>query len=204
MGESQGCKVCRVLADYDVEHYDDRLLEMWRDDPARRKGYRELARWLNTTLLRREMDDAGLSTVGGEAESKYERLTSDAAYAEEVATLLEREGIDVDDLRADFVSYGVVRRHLTECLGAEYERDGDGDDGWERDALETTRDHAAEKLRQTATALANKGELACGGDLSVHVSFEVECEACHARVPIDRAMRRGAVCRCGERTEAES
>lgn len=72
-----GCKVCRVLDQRDLEGYDEHMLSAWRGDGPNRNGYRELARWLNVTLLRREMDEVGLSTLGGEADSKYERLQND-------------------------------------------------------------------------------------------------------------------------------
>jgi len=69
-----GCKVCRVLDEYDMERYEEQLLEQWQADSSQRKGYRKLSEWFNTLMLRREMDRAGLSTLGDEAESKYERL----------------------------------------------------------------------------------------------------------------------------------
>jgi hypothetical protein len=61
-----GCKVCRVLDEYGMERYEEQLLEQWQADPPNRKGYRQLAEWFNTLMLRREMDRAGLSTLGGE------------------------------------------------------------------------------------------------------------------------------------------
>jgi len=94
------------------------------------------------TVLRREMDAAGLATLGDEAESKYERLRAADATAREVARLLEREGVDVAALEADFVSYGVVRTHITDCLGAEYESATAGD--WERETIDIATDRARE------------------------------------------------------------
>lgn len=190
----EGCKVCRVLADRDLGHYDERLLSEWRGDEAQRKGYRQLARWLNITLLRREMDKAGLPTLGKEAESKYDRLRGEETNAAEVADILEREGIDVERLYDDFVSYGVVRTHITECLGAEYEP-GEPDD-WETNAIDIARDHARGKVHDAVRSLAGKGVIEAGGDITVHLDVELECETCRSRVPLRRALRRGRVCRC--------
>lgn len=192
MGE-YGCKVCRVLDERDMQRYEDRLVEQWTADSPNRKGYRQLAEWLNTMILRREMDRAGLSTLGNEPESKYERLQEgDETVAAEVRSDLRNEGIDVDRLDADFVSYGVVRTHLKECL--DVDRDVESTD-WEGDAIEYTREHASGKLEDAVRSLLNKGELSACGEVEVHVSFEVECEGCHTRVPIDRALRRGYVAR---------
>lgn len=192
MGSESSCKVCRVLAEWGLEHYDDRLVSRWTGEG--RMGYRQLARWLNVTLLRREMDRAGLSTLGEEAESKYDRLQSDDATAEEVANMLRREGIAIDDLQDDFVAYGVVRTHLTECLGKEYEPPDSSN--WEPEAIEMATSYAHEKIKDSVTALRNKGDLAAGDDVSLHIDVEIECEECHTRVPLRRALRRDAVCDC--------
>jgi hypothetical protein len=190
-----GCKVCRVLDEYGMERYEEQLLEQWQADPPNRKGYRQLAEWFNTLMLRREMDRAGLSTLGSEAESKYERLQTEGTVAEEVATELGNAGVPVADLRDDFVSYGVVRTHLTECLEAEVDLPS-GD--WEREALEISRSHAATKAEEAVRSLRNKGRLAAGGDVDVSVTVELECENCHTRVPAARAVRREYVCHCDD------
>jgi len=188
-----GCKVCRVLDEYDLESYEDRLVDQWTADSGNRKGYRALAEDLNVTLLRNELDRAGLETLGGEARSKYDRLQDDTVTATELENVLVREGVPIRRLQDDFVSYGVVRTHLLDCLGLESERSA-GD--WERDALAITSDRAETKATEAVQSLLNKGELAVGAGISVHATIEVECEACHTQVPVERALRRGYVCRC--------
>ena len=187
-----GCKVCRILSDRDMEQYEGRLVDQWQADAPQRKGYRQLAKWLNTTMLRREMDRAGLSTLGEEARSKYDRLTTDTSVAEEVATDLSGAGIDVDSLRKDFVSYGVIRTHLQNCLDLEYTMEG-GD--WEAEAIEMARSYAVEKVSEAVRSLQNKGDLE-GSNISIDVDVTLECESCHAAVPVDRALRREYVCDC--------
>lgn len=198
MERSYGCKVCRVLDERDLGHYDERLLSEWRGEE--RKGYRQLARWLNVTLLRREMDRAGLSTLGGEAESKYDRLQMDDATADEVRNILKHEGIAIDELRNDFVSYGVIRTHLKDCLDAEYEPKEPSE--WERDAIEISRSNAQDKIDSAVQSLVHKGKLAAGADVTVHIDVEVECEECQSRVPLRRAQRRNAICTCAESDDA--
>lgn len=195
--EQYGCKVCRVLDERGVEHYDDRLLDEWQAEQSQRKGYRALARWLNVTLLRREMDQAGLSTLGGEASSKYERLSSDDRDGEEVERLLRREGVDVDGLQSDFVSYGVVRTHLQDCLGAEYVRE-ESDSDWEEESIRIAHEHAREKITDAVRSLVNKDEIAVGGDVSVRLDAEIECGECQVRAPLRRVRRRGYVCDCSK------
>jgi hypothetical protein len=188
-----GCKVCRVLDERGMERYEDQLVDQWQAESPERKGYRQLAEWLNITVLRREMDRAGLSTLGQEAASKYERLRSaDESVAEEVAAGLSSAGIEVERLRDDFVSYGVVRTHLQDCLDLEYTAES-GD--WEAETIEMARDYATKKVSEAVRSLSNKGGLE-GGELEVDVSVAIECGTCHASVPVDRAVRRGYICDC--------
>lgn len=192
-----GCKVCRILDQYSLTGYEDRLIDHWTANADQRKGYRALADWLNVTLLRNAMDRAGLQTLGNEAESKYNRLQADDAIAAEVRNVLHEEGVPIETLESDFVSYGVVRTHLTECLDIERSQEETTTaSDWEDDALEIATDRLATKAREAVSSLSTKGRLDAGGPLAVHATVEVECESCRTRVPVDRALRRGYVCQC--------
>lgn len=184
------CKVCRVLAEREMGEYESQMVSHWKGEIGQRKGYRQLAEWFNVTMLRREMDKAGLSTLGNEAESKYERLNDEQTVAEEVRMDLRRAGLPIDDLESDFVSYGVIRKHLTECLGEEYEHKSSD---WEREAIDRARSHAQQKISEAVQAALSKGKLTAAGEVTVNVSVELECEETQVRIPVDRAMRRGYV-----------
>jgi hypothetical protein len=185
-----GCKVCRVLADRDMAEYEQRMVEHWHGQNGQRMGYRQLADWFNVTLLRREMDKAGVSTLGDEAESKYDRLQKGGTVAEEVRTVLKRNGVPIEQVESDFVSYGVVRTHLTECLGEEYEEES-GD--WEGDAIGRARNHAEQKISEAVAAAVSNGKLDAVGDVSVELSVDLTCSETHVSVPVDQALRRGYV-----------
>jgi hypothetical protein len=191
--DEYGCKVCRVLDERNMQRYGSQLVERWQDDRPQRMGYRKLATWLNVTILRREMDRAGFSTLGNEAISKYERLRGDdETVAAEVRNDLRTAGVPIDDLESYFVSYGVVRTHLKECLGEDREFESRD---WESDAIEIACDHAGEKIGEAVGGLQRKGKLDAVGEITIHVDVELECETTHARVPVDRAIRRGYVSR---------
>ena len=189
-----GCKVCRILDTWGLDSYDERLLSEWRGEDGQRKGYRQLATFLNHTLLRNEMDRAGLPTFAGEVESKYDRLQSDGPHQSEVAMILEREGIDVERLRSDFVSYGVVRTHLTDCLEAEY--DAGPSTNWEEQSIEISRAHAREKIGDAVRSLLRKGTLSGSDDIAIQLDVVIACEECAERVSLRRALREGTVCAC--------
>lgn len=190
-----GCKVCRVLDEHGLADLNSRLVAQWKGDDVERKGYRKLATWLNVMLLRQAMDRAGIPTLGDEARSKYMRLQGkDGTTASEVREVLASEGIGIEQLERDFVSYGVIRTHLTECLEAEREQT-EGE--WELRAIEITREHSRNKVLNSVQSLLNKNRLQTGEEIDVHVDIRIECEECHTRMPLDRALRRGEVCQCG-------
>jgi len=173
-----------------MERYEQRLVAQWKGEEGQRKGYRQLADWFNVTVLRREMDKAGISTLGDEAESKYERLQDGDTVAEEVRTVLRREGVPIEDVESDFVSYGVIRTHLTECLGETYETEAND---WEREAIKRATSHAEGKISEAVQAAISNGKLDAVGDVSVNVSVDLQCEETHVSVPVKQALRRGYV-----------
>ena len=185
-----GCKVCRIIDERGLGEYESRMVAYWKGERKPRKGYRQLADWLNVTVLRRELDRAGLPTLGNEAESKYERLQTGEVVADEIRMALRTAGVPVDRIESDFVSYGVVRTHLTDCLGEEYEADSTD---WEGEAIRRATEHAETKITEAVRAAVSKGKLEAVGDVSVAVSVDVECQQTHARVPVERAFRRGYV-----------
>ncbi|GAB7095160.1 hypothetical protein JCM30237_23130 [Halolamina litorea] len=189
-----GCKVCRVLDERGLGHLDAELVARWRGDGEARLGYRRLADWLNTTLLRREMERVGMATGGGEARSRYDRLSDDDT-AEGVADLLRRGGVAVDDLRADFVSYSVVRTHLRDCLGEE--RDPAPPSDWEADRIQALEEYAADQAGDAVRSLVNKGTLDAGGEVSPSVSVTVTCADCGATVAFADAVDAERFCDCG-------
>ena len=190
-----GCKVCRVLDERGLERFDDELVARWHGDSGERMGYRRLADWLNTTLLRREMARVGLPTGGGEARSRYERLTDDDT-AEAVRELLAREGVAVDALCEDFVSYSVVRTHLRDCLEEEREPSPPAD--WEVDRIAELEAYATAEAADAIRSLVNKGTLSAGGEVEPAVSIRVTCSSCGATVTVEEALSAGTFCDCGQ------
>lgn len=188
-----GCKVCRVLDERELDHLDAELVARWHGEDGERMGYRRLADWLNTALLRTEMEIVGMPTEAGEARSRYERLTDDDRGGE-MRELLRRGGVAVDDLLDDFVSYSVVRTHLTDCLGEE--RDPEPAGAWEAERLEQIETYAAEQAEGPIRSLVNKGELVAGGAIEPTVSVSLTCTDCGAAVPLADALEAGRICEC--------
>ena len=191
-----GCKVCRVLDERGLNRLDEELVARWHGESSERMGYRRLADWLNTTLLRREMERAGVPTGGDEARSRYERLRGDDDTADAVGDLLRREGVTVDSVREDFVSYSVVRTHLRDCLEEEREPSPPAD--WEVDRIAELEAYATAEAADAIRSLVNKGTLSAGGEVEPAVSIRVTCSSCGATVTVEEALSAGTFCDCGQ------
>jgi len=207
MRTRDGCKVDRVaerreLDDPRYATLDAGLLARWRGDNREAMGYRTLADWFNRRVLREAYDANGRETLGNRVENDYDALTGDDDLLRaEVEESLAADGIDVEALREDIVSWGTLRTHLKECLGGEKPDSAPSD--WERDSVARARDVAAEKAAEALSALDTKGEVEGGASATVDVQVQVGCPECPARAPLDVVLRRGYVCeRHDRRVEA--
>jgi hypothetical protein len=193
------CKVCTTLKTWGRPWMEQSLVARWRGEEGEegeRMGYRRLAYWLNVSLLQRAMDRAGLPTAGNEAASRYDRLIGDdETVARGVREVLREGGVPIDDLERDFVSYGVVRTHLRDCLDLDRPTVQTGGD-WEADAVEGARRRAEDRVFAAVRARYNKGRLEAGGLPEVDVAVTITCPVCGTTVPVDEAFEAGRLCDC--------
>lgn len=207
MGTRDECKVDRVterrgLDDPRYDTLDEGLLARWRGEDREAVGYRTLADQFNRRVLRGAYDANGRETLGDRVEHDYEALTGDDDLLRaEVEESLAADGIDVESLRADLVSWGTLRTHLNGCLDGEKPTVEPTD--WEREAVDRASEVAREKAAEALSALASKGDVDGGDAATVDVQVQVGCPDCPARAPIDVVLRRGYVCeRHDRRVEA--
>ncbi|AUX10148.1 hypothetical protein AArcSl_2527 [Halalkaliarchaeum desulfuricum] len=196
------CKVDRVVEKYDLERadpmhesIDEGLVSRWKGEHSHEEmGYRSLTDWFNRRILKSVYDDTGRETLGNRVLHDYESLTGeDELLQNEVREDLLSTGIPVDEILDDFVSWGTMRNHLQDCLGASKETTTDATD-WERKSIDMARNFAREKVESTVSALGSKGQLAGVDHASVEVQVKLRCGHCPTRVPIGVAIDRGFVC----------
>ncbi|MFB6121908.1 MAG: rod-determining factor RdfA [Haloferacaceae archaeon] len=191
-------KVARLLDEYGRDALGAELERLWTADTDERRSLRDLADYFNEELLATAMSEAGLQTLDGESENVYRLLTADDvsdADRQRTRRQLEREGVDVDALLDDFVTYQAIRTYLKEHRGAEYSRSDE-----DRTAVEKTN---IQRLRGRITAvtegkfeqLRDGGHLSLG-DFRVLVDVAVVCEDCGTQYEASELLDRGA-CDCG-------
>ena len=197
-GNRPSSKVARLLTEYELEGLGEELEVRWTGDGVERTSLRDLAEYFNERLLERALIDAGMSALDSDVSTTYRNLTDDdvsTGVRTDARTRLESNGIDVNDLESDFVSYQAIRSYLTEYRDAEYRRLSD-DEKVEKDLESIQRlmtrtlsvtEERIEKLTQTGRIQAEGFE--------VLLDVQVLCESCGKQYPISEFLdERGCDC----------
>lgn len=193
------CKVGRLIAEYDLGDIGDRLESFWVGDREGEMSLRELATYFNTRLLDATLERHGVRPLDGEVENLYELLTDadrSPGVRAEAEARLEREGIDVDALRDDFVSHQAVHTYLTEY------RNVDHGAGRERaspvattgETIRQLQGRTAAVTRNGVTDLANAGHVTVG-DFEVLTNVRLFCNDCQTQYELTEFLDRGG-CDC--------
>jgi len=114
------CKISRNSLKYNLTELYRKLPDLWLGKGTEEHSLRELQEKINIEILRSALEKEGVDTVVGETEARYEVLTDDSyspGEKTEVASRLRSEGVDVDEVRSDFVSHQSVANHFNGCLG---------------------------------------------------------------------------------------
>jgi hypothetical protein len=118
-------KVSHLIDKYELQGIGSELERRWTAEEDR-LSLRELERYFNRQLLETVLNEENVQTLEGEIENTYRLLTDrnvGKADRPRIRRRLEREGVDVDDLLNDFVTYQAIRTYLTKHRGAEYTQD---------------------------------------------------------------------------------
>lgn len=190
-------KVARLINTYELDDIGAEMERLWTADSADRKSLRELAAFFNQRLLKTVMADAGLETLDGEVENIYRLLSdNDVREADRMRTRrrLEREGVDVDEVTSDFVTYQAIRSYLKDTRGAEYTPN-------DRDPLEREAENFQKIRGRTASITEGKLKQLQSSDkldlgtFRTFVEISVVCEDCRTRYEVAELLDRGK-CEC--------
>lgn len=197
-------KVVRLLEEYDLDGVGPELERRWTADADERMSLRDLADFFNQQLLETSLARAGMQPLPGEVENTYRLLTDDdvtGADRTRARRRLEREGIDVDRLDRDFVTYQAIRSYLKEYRGARYDHDDD------RPRREVEGENMQRIRGRTLSVTEGKlktlvrGENLTLGEFRVFVDINVLCEDCGSGYEIGELLERGG-CDCEPKGEA--
>lgn len=180
-------KVERLLDAYDFENLGAELEVRWTGDGVERMSLRELATYFNHRVLERVLLDAGMSALEDDVSSIYHKLTADTVTTgvqTATRTRLTQNGIDVDSLRRDFVTYQAIRTYLQERRGVEHT--GDSDSEKRRKDLEQIQRLLARARVVTEERIENlrNTDRMDIDDFEVFIDAQVLCQDCGAQYTV--------------------
>ena len=182
--DDQGGKVGRVIGEYRLDGLGAELEARWIGDGSEQYSLRALADWFNQRVLEAALEDAGVRSLEGDAETRYRLLTDDdvsAGMRQQARRELERAGVDVDALESDFVSHQSIYTYLTDHRGVAHPSSAEPSPE-ERVDREVDKINAlASRTRAVTTDSIQRLEsagLIDGGDPNVFVDVRVTCESC--------------------------
>lgn len=189
-------KVARLIGEYGLDGIGEELEDRWTASGDERMSLRSLADDFNQRLLETVIPETG-APLSGEVENLYSLLTDEDvsdADATRARRQLEREGVDVNQLLADFVSYGAIRTYLKDYRGAEYQQESRDQVAVEAENIQRLRGRTAAVTESKLEQLANSGDLAIGDHRTI-VDVNVICEDCGRQFDVEQLLERGR-CDC--------
>jgi hypothetical protein len=194
-------KVAKLIDRYELgTAFGDRLEALWTADGDRRESLRSLADRFNKRLLEEAMVDAGMSTIEGEVDNIHRLLTDDdvsSGARTEARMRLSRNGVAVDELGDDFVTYQAIRSYLKDYREAEYQGTDDGTRVESvAETIQRLRSRTRSVARKSLDQLAETGTLSIG-EFRVFVDVTVLCEDCNTQYGVAELLD-DARCECGQ------
>lgn len=197
------CKVGKLVNKYGLDQtigdqqMNDYLLSRWigRGEYAA-TGVRPLTDWLNQRVIKQVYTENGRNALDTRVASDYETLTDDSA---DLALIddLEADGINGEQLRSDFISTATLYRHFTECLEASKSESTSRSQSseWEVDKIEYAKDIVQTNVEESLRSLENKNRIPRGSEAEIKTEIVVGCPECSTQVGIERAIKRGYICK---------
>jgi len=194
------CKVGRVLGEYSLVALNDELVTRWTGRGEERHSLRELATYINQSILRAAMDEAGVAYKDGEVENTYRLLTDEevsSGMRTETRRELEHESVPVEQVESDFISHQTVHNHLTDCLDASISTPDDAErvEG-ARDKIRALQNRTVAVTDDTIDRL-DRSDVIDIGEYDILVDVSIICNDCGRQYTAGDLLERGG-CECQE------
>ncbi len=190
-------KVARLIEEYELTGLGEELEVKWTAEGEERMSLRDLADLFNRRLLEHALREASMSAVGREVEMIYRNLVDDVSPGVRTDTRnrLDRNGIDVNRLESDFVTYQAIRTYLKEWRGAKYERPSDAEK-IEKDleSIQRLMTRAHSVIDERVETLRDTGRLDVGS-YEVFLDAQLLCQSCGRQQTVSDFLERGG-CEC--------
>jgi len=192
-------KVNRLISEYELRGLGDELEHRWTRE-ENRDSLRALGDYFNKRLLAAAIEGSELGPLYSDIDNIYRILTDDAVSSgirQETRSRLKHDGVDVDGLEEDFVTYQAIRTYLENYRGVKAPN-GSTDTSSRLYTKRNTIQKLVSRLNTvTSEAIAEldtAGPLSIG-DFEVIVNVDVHCEDCQSRLSVSELLREGG-CHC--------
>jgi hypothetical protein len=174
-------KVARLIEEYELAGLGAELEARWTGDGVERTSLRDLAEFFNRKLLAAALQEAGRTPLDDEVKSLYQNLTGDdvsQGVRTDTRTTLTTDGVDVDALEREFVTYQAIRSYLKDWRGAEYQQRSDAE------KLAADRETIQRLLTRTLTVTEDRlrqlrdTDRIAAAEFEVFVDAQVLCQRC--------------------------
>jgi len=191
-------KVARLLAEHDLEGLGDDLEARWTGEGAERTSLRDLADLVNRRLVESALREAEMSALERDVEAAYKALVGDdvsPGVQTETRTQLRRNGVDVDALESEFVTYQAVRSYLQSWRDVEYREHSDAEKlRKDRETIERLLNRTLSVTEDRVEKLRETGRLDLA-EFSVFLDLRVLCQGCGTQYDVSELLERGR-CDC--------
>lgn len=200
MSESSGAtpryKVGKVIERYGLDGIGEDLEAHWLGDGVDAYSLRDLAEYFNKAVLESALEESDRQQFGGEVETLYRLLTDDVSSGDRTRAekSLERNGIDVEALRSDFVTHQAIHTYLRKGRGVE--KDADSGDPLEsaRETVNRLRSRLTAVTETSLSTLRDRGTISLGS-FDVFVEVSVHCTDCGTHRSLGDLLAQGG-CDC--------
>ena len=148
-------------------------------------------------MLKAALAEAGRTPLDEEVATTHRLLTEDGVSSgarTQVRRDLERDGIDPERLRRDFVSHQAVHTYLTKHRDLRYERDASEDAERTLETIQRLRSRTRAVVETHVERLRSGDRLAVRSP-SVYVDVRVTCEDCGNQYGVEELLDAGG-CAC--------
>lgn len=190
---SCGCKIGKNRKKHGLTSLNETLARKRREEGT---SLRNLARFVNIQILDTILSDTEADIVGNPS-SIYDAISDENVPINRrvmITDQLQTQGIDVDELRGDFVSYQTVRRHFQDCMGIPTDRQGVDSVDEAREVIEWSQERHENILERTLGRLHRKG-IVHFGDPTIRSSLTISCDDCGEIYGLEEFLTEKA-CKC--------
>lgn len=195
---SRRSKVARLINEYDLQGLGPELEQLWTAD-ENRWSLRELADYFNKEILETAVEDADIQFLEGELKNSYRLLTEDEVSSADrmrIRRRLKRDGVDVDKLESDFVTYQAIRSYLRNNRNAEYTPDTTDPIDREKKNIQRLRGRMTSVTDGKLEQLRSRNIVDLG-EFHTLANIQVICEDCNAKFDMLELLERGR-CNCSD------